>query len=113
MQKKYLKKLSSTNLILPKENINCKHAYHLFTVYHPKANLIKKKLSNSKIQTRSIYPYPIHKMKAYSHIIKNKKHLKISEMKAKGIFSLPLYPELKNTEINKICSELIKILKKI
>tara|TARA_Y100000591_G_C21624978_1_gene589799 strand:- start:644 stop:802 length:159 start_codon:yes stop_codon:yes gene_type:complete len=52
-------------------------------------------------------------MKAYSHIIKNKKHLKISEMKAKGIFSLPLYPELKNTEINKICSELIKILKKI
>ncbi len=111
--KKYLKKLSSTNLILPKENINCKHVYHLFTVYHPKANLIKKKLFNSKIQTRSIYPYPIHKMKAYSHLIKNKKHLKISEMKAKGIFSLPLYPELKNTEINKICSELIKILKKI
>ena len=71
--KKYLKKLSSTNLILPKENINCKHVYHLFTVYHPKANLIKKKLFNSKIQTRSIYPYPIHKMKAYTHLIKNKK----------------------------------------
>ena len=63
---KIFKKLSSTNLILPKENINCKHVYHLFTVYHPKANLIKKKLFNSKIQTRSIYPYPIHKMKAYT-----------------------------------------------
>ena len=51
-------------------------------------------------------------MKAYTHLIKNKKNLKISETKAKGIFSLPLYPELKNTEIDKICSVLIKILKK-
>ena len=51
-------------------------------------------------------------MKAYTHLIKNKKNLKISETKAKGIF-LYLYPELKNTEIDKICSVLIKILKKI
>ena len=47
-------------------------------------------------------------MKAYKNIIKNKKRLKNSEIKAKGIFSLPLYPELKESEINKI----IIVLKK-
>ena len=36
-----------------------------------------------------------------------------SEKMAKGIFSLPLYPELKNSEINKIISSIIKVLKKL
>jgi len=59
----YLKKLSFDKTILPIENSKCKHVYHLFTIYHPKASLIKKKLLKLKIQTRSIYPYPIQKMK--------------------------------------------------
>jgi len=113
LAKLYNKKLSVTNLHLPKENINCKHVFHLFTVFHSKAEKIKKKLLKEKIQTRSIYPYPIHKMRAYTKIIKNKKYLKNSEIKSKGIFSLPLYPELKNSEVTSICNKLIKILKKI
>tara|TARA_B100001057_G_scaffold468963_1_gene528816 strand:- start:918 stop:2042 length:1125 start_codon:yes stop_codon:yes gene_type:complete len=112
LAKLYIKKLSSTNLRLPRENLNCKHVFHLFTVFHRQSEKIKKKLLKEKIQTRSIYPYPIHKMKAYSKIIKNQKNLKNSEKKSKGIFSLPLYPELKHSEVNTICNKLIKILKR-
>tara|TARA_B100001057_G_C22861393_1_gene954675 strand:+ start:3539 stop:4663 length:1125 start_codon:yes stop_codon:yes gene_type:complete len=108
--KRYIKKLSSTNLKLPKENSNCNHVYHLFTVYHSKAKKIQKKLQKLNIQTRSIYPYPIHLMKAYKELIKNKKKLKNSEKKAKGIFCLPLYPELSNQEFNKICFNIKRIL---
>lgn len=111
--KEYIKKLSSTELELPTENLNCNHVYHLFTIYHAKAEKIKKKLLNFKIQTRSIYPYPIHKMKAYRSLIKNKQRLKNSEKKAKGIFCLPLYPELNSFEVNKICFTLKKVLKEI
>ncbi len=113
LAKYYLKKLSHTNLKLPNENIFSTHVYHLFTVYHPKANFIKKKLIKLNIQTRSIYPYPIHKMKAYAKIVKNKNELKNAEKKSKGIFCLPLYPELKLKEVDKICKTLKKILKKI
>ncbi len=113
LTKFYMRALSKTNLKLPKENNNCKHVYHLFTVFHPKGREIIKKLLNLNIQTRKIYPYPIHKMKAYSKIIKNKKYLKNSEAKSKGIFCLPLYPELKNKELKKICNSLIDVLKKI
>ncbi len=111
--KKYIKNLLHTDLKLPIQNKNCKHVYHLFTIYHPKAALIKKKLWKNNIHTRSIYPFPIHKMKAYSKIIKNKKNLQNSEKLSKGIFSLPLYPELKDKDINKICTSLKKIIKNI
>ncbi len=113
LAKLYTKKLSSTNLVLPIENLGCKHVFHLFTVFHKKAKNIKRQLLKEKIQTRSIYPYPIHKMKAYSKIINNRKNLRNSEKKSKGIFSLPLYPELKKSEVTSICNKLVKILKKI
>ena len=105
----YIKNLKSTSLTLPLENKKCKHVYHLFTVYHPEGKKIMKKLLKNKIQTRSIYPYPIHQMKAYKGIISNGQRLKNSVKKSKGIFCLPLYPELKVSEIIYIC----KILKKI
>ena len=112
LAKKYMTKLANTSLRLPVEKPYCKHVYHLFTVYHPKGEVIKKILQNKKIQTRSIYPFTIQSMKAYKSIIKNKKRLKNSEIKAKGIFSLPLYPELKDAEINRITIVLKKILRK-
>ena len=40
----YMNELSSTSLKLPYENPNCEHVYHLFTIYHSKAELIMKKL---------------------------------------------------------------------
>ncbi len=104
----YIYSLSKTDLKLPIENKNNYHVYHLFTIYHPKADIIKKSLNKLNIQTRTIYPYPIHKMKAYSKIIKNKKNLRNSEKKARGIFCLPLYPELKKKELHKICNSLKK-----
>ena len=52
-------------------------------------------------------------MKAYSNLIKNKTNLKNSEIKSKGIFSLPLYPELKLSELEVICKCLKKILTKL
>ena len=111
--KKYIQKLYKTKLKLPIENINSKHVYHLFTVSHPKAKLIKKKLLKNNIHLRTIYPYPIHLMKAYKNLIKNKKNLKKTEKISKEIFCLPLYPELKNNEINEICLNLVNTLNQI
>jgi len=112
LAKLYITELKKSELKLPYENSNCDHVYHLFTVYHPKALKIITHLKKKEIETRIIYPYPIHKMKAYSHIIKNKQRLANSESASKGIFSLPLYPELKIKEVKKICKDLIDILEK-
>ena len=111
--KMYIKKLKSTNLELPFLNSYSDHVYHLFTVFHPKRDFIIKALQKKNIETRIIYPYPIHKMIAYKKLFKSTKNLKNSEVKSKGIFCLPIYPEIKNKDIIKICDQLKKILIKI
>ena len=113
LAKIYLNELKDTKLLLPIENTNNKHVYHLFTVYHPKRDLIIKNLVKKKIETRLIYPYTIQEMIAYKKIIKNINRLKISQKKSRGIFCLPLYPELKIEEVKFVCKSLKFILQKI
>ena len=105
----YDKELKNTGLKLPIINNNKFDVYHLYTVFHKKRDLIIKKLLKDKIQSRIIYPFPIHKMKAYSNYFTNEKY-DVSEIKSKGIFSLPLYPELDIKDVKIICRKLKKIL---
>ena len=105
----YNDQLCKTKLLLPKLNKDKFDVFHLYTLYHKKRDLIMKKLLEEKIQTRIVYPFPVHKMKGYSNFFKNDIH-KISEIKSKGIFSLPLYPELSLKDQKTICKKLKKIL---
>ena len=109
----YLKYLRETSLKLPKTNKTNQHVYHLFTVRHSKRNFIIKMLNKKKIGTRIIYPFPINNMNGYKKFNFNNKELKNTIKYSKEIFSLPLYPELKVSEVIKICSNLKEILKKI
>ena len=111
--KLYFKELRSANLKLPELRNYSDHVFHLFTIYHPQRKKIVKKLSRQSIETRVIYPYPIQKMNAYKKFFKSNKRLKNSEIKSKGIFCLPIYPELKDKEVIQICKSIKKILKKI
>ena len=112
--KVYSQELKDTSLKLPVENINCKHVFHLYVVYHPKRDKIIKKLKENNIQVNINYPFPIHKMKAYKNKVLNKSnYLPITEKMANGIFSLPLYPKLKKSDVFKISRVIKKILLKI
>ena len=108
----YDKELKKTSLKLPNKDKKFFDVYHLYTVYHPKREKIIKELHKKKIETRIIYPYPINLMKGYKKFFKNKK-FKVSEIRSKGIFSLPLYPELKINSVYKVCKELKRILNNI
>tara|TARA_A100001011_G_scaffold308012_1_gene323492 strand:+ start:3933 stop:5063 length:1131 start_codon:yes stop_codon:yes gene_type:complete len=110
----YRNKLKNTSLVLPNIRTNNKHVFHLFTVYHNKRDLILKKLRKLGIKINIYYPYPVHKMKGYRFLNKNKKlELRITEKMSQGIFSLPLYPEITSRDLEKITNSLKSILKSI
>ena len=109
----YNKELLDTSLVLPKENSDNKHVYHLYTVYHPKRESIIKELEKKKIKVNIYYPYPIHKMKGYTNKKNINSNLNLTNKMYKGIFSLPLYPELKINDVKKIAKILKQILIKI
>ena len=108
----YDKELKNTSLKIPSRSKELFDVFHLYTVYHPKRDKIINKLHLKGIQTRIIYPYPIHLMKGYKTYFKNKRFQE-TEIKSKRIFSLPLYPELKKNLVYKICKELKKILNNV
>ena len=108
----YSRELKKTSLLLPSVPKGLKHVFHLYVVFHKKREIIIKKLKKNGIKININYPFPIHKMKAYK---KNKKvkfeNLTNTENFSKGIFSLPLYPELDEKKILKITKIIKKTLK--
>ena len=110
---KYYEGLKNTNLELPIINKRNLHVFHIFEVAHPKRDLIIKKMKNKKIDLGIHYKYPIHTMRGYKEFYNKKNPLKETEKKAKKIFSLPIYPLLKNNEIAKIIRNLKDIISKI
>ena len=112
LAKIYLKELKATSLKLPSENKDNKHVYHLFTIYHDKMNKIRILLEKNNIETRVIYPYPVHLMKAYSKFNTTNEKFVNSEKYAKGIFCIPLYPEITDNQAYNLCNKIKLILKK-
>jgi aminotransferase EvaB len=111
--KRYCEGLKNTSIELPIINKDNFHVFHIFEVAHQKRDLIIKKMKNKKINLSIHYQYPIHRMSGYKNLINNKNTLKETEKKSKIIFSLPIYPSLKNTEIDIIIKNLKKIVSKI
>ena len=100
--KRYFEGLKNTSIGLPKVNNNNFHVFHIFEVTHAKRDLIIKEMKKKKINLSIHYQYPIHT-----------KILKKTEDKSKIIFSLPIYPSLKNIELDFIIKNLKSIILKI
>ena len=66
-----------------------------------------------KINLGIHYKYPIHTMSGYKEFSAKKSLLNETEKKSKKIFSLPIYPTLKNNEIDIIIRNLTNIISKI
>ena len=111
---KYFKGLKGSDIEMPIVNKKNFHVFHIFAVSHPKRELILKKMKSKNINLGIHYPYPIHMMKAYkNHKHNNSNHLIETEKKAQTIFSLPIYPNIKNREVERIIQNINKILSKI
>ena len=111
--KKYFSGLKNLDIELPLVNKNNFHVFNMFEVAHKRRNKIIKKMKERNINLSIHYPYPIHKMKSYKNFIKkNSKYLYETEKKSKMIFSLPIYPSLKDSEIKAIINNLKEIILK-
>jgi dTDP-4-amino-4,6-dideoxygalactose transaminase len=78
------------------QNPNSKnHVYHLFVIKTNLRDKLKNFLEQNSIPTIIHYPKAIHQHKAFSKYDFYNKNYPISELLAKNIISLPLYPNMK------------------
>ena len=108
---RYYKELKNFNIELPIEAPNNKHAYYVYVVAHKNRDNILVQLAKKDIHLNISYPWPIHVMDAYKHFVSSDcDYLKVTEDRAKKIFSLPMYPTLTDEEQVIVISELKKLI---
>ncbi len=96
----YEKGLAHTPLQFLKTPALTTRAPHLAIVLSSKRSALRKYLAQKGIATGIHYPTPIHHQKAFAHL--RAEQYSTAEYLSKTTLSLPLYPELTNSEVRYI-----------
>jgi dTDP-4-amino-4,6-dideoxygalactose transaminase len=100
----YNELLAETTLKTPVEMAGAIHVYHIYAVRTPLRDALQGALSAEEIQTAIHYPIPVHLQKAYAEYGYGPGDLPVTEQAGKELLSLPMFPELKRDQIEKVCN---------
>ena len=81
-------------LSLPRPAEGREHVWHLFTVRHPRRDVLRAALADAGVETLIHYPTPPHLQPAYAGLGLGPGSLPVSEALARETLSLPMGPHL-------------------
>jgi len=99
----YSELLSESEVKTPREMNYAAHVYHVYAIRTAGRDALKKHLLEAGVHTGVHYPLPVYMQPAYSDLGYSRGDFPHSESAAKDVLSLPIYPELKREDIEKIC----------
>jgi dTDP-4-amino-4,6-dideoxygalactose transaminase len=101
----YLERLNDIpGLILPRADKEALHVYHLFVIQSPRRDKLRDHLAGAAIETMIHYPIPPHQQQAFRDLNFRKGDFPVAEQIAEQAISLPLWPGMKETEVDRVCS---------
>ena len=107
----YLKLLGEEEKIrLPIKRDGARHVYHIFAILVPQRDLVLSKMKQKGIHCGVHYPVPIHLHPSYRHLGYKNGDFPIAENIAQSEISLPLFPELKDEELEYVVENLKEIV---
>ncbi len=89
------------NLHLPFIKTGNEHVFHLFVIRCKKRDELKNSLAKRGIETIIHYPYLLHQQQIFRSAAQNL--LPVAETIVNEILSLPLYPQMENSEVEEVC----------
>lgn len=102
----YEEALDGINIAPPRQTEKTLHAMHLYVVECEKRTSLQQFLNKSGIGTALHYPIPIHRQPAYAGRIFGGESLPLTEALYKHILSLPMFPELSDKQVERVCTVL-------
>ena len=99
-------------LVLPVEEADCHHVYHLYVVRapgNPGRDALRSRLAEQGIATGIHYPVPVHLQPAYADRFATTS-LPVTEQVADEILSLPLHPRLTDDDVARVAAGLTAAL---
>ncbi|MCX6357593.1 MAG: DegT/DnrJ/EryC1/StrS family aminotransferase [Candidatus Aureabacteria bacterium] len=98
--------LAGTPCVCPREAPFAAHVYHLYVIRTGERDRLAAHLRGRDIATGIHYPVPLHLQKAYAELGHRKGDFPVAERLAGEILSLPMYPELGEERVRRVCSEI-------
>jgi dTDP-4-amino-4,6-dideoxygalactose transaminase len=103
----YSERLSGIDGIqLPYEADFTQSVYHLYVIHTEQRDALQKFLADRGIATGLHYPKPLHLQKAYSHLGIKEGAFPATENSARGLLSLPMFPELSNEQMDYVVAQI-------
>ena len=100
----YNEQLADAGVQLPVEHPFARHVYHVYAVRTPKRSGLQETLQAGGVQTGIHYPVPVHMQKAYQEYGYRAGDLPVTEKAAAELLSLPMFPELREEQIQAVCN---------
>lgn len=98
------------NIILPQEADYARHIYHAYSIRISKRDLLVQRLKGKGIGAMVYYPIPLHLQKVYSGLGYKCGDFPVAERISQEILSLPMYPHLKERQIDFVVETIKKVI---
>jgi dTDP-4-amino-4,6-dideoxygalactose transaminase len=83
----------------------CRHVFHQYVVRSARRDAFRRVMSDRGIDTAILYPVPVHLQPAYLARVS----LPVTERLSREIVSLPVFPELTDFDVARICDALREV----
>jgi dTDP-4-amino-4,6-dideoxygalactose transaminase len=103
---KYKSHLEDLPIRIPRVHSNRFHVFHLYVIEVENRNSVLTELQTLGINAGIHYKVPNHKHPAFQGYLRKNSNLEITERACNTILSLPMYPEISDQQIIRICKGL-------
>ncbi len=104
LSRTYRKLLRNVDIQLPQEDDTSVPVYHLFVLRSPLRQSIRRTLAAADISTGIHYPIPLHLQGAFRHLGHQVGAFPNSERAANEVLSLPLFPEMTDSQVYQVAT---------
>jgi dTDP-4-amino-4,6-dideoxygalactose transaminase len=83
---------------------DCEHVFHQYTIRAQRRDDLQRFLADRKIGNAAYYPVPLHLQPIYADLGHQRGSFPESERAANEVVSLPMFPELKSEQIQRVAA---------
>jgi dTDP-4-amino-4,6-dideoxygalactose transaminase/acetyltransferase-like isoleucine patch superfamily enzyme len=107
---RYDRLLEDSEVRTPSVGSSRSHVYHIYAVRVAERERVRRALQERGIHTGIHYPIPVHLQPAYTDLGYGPGDFPCSEMAAREVLSLPLFPELSDSQVDRVVTGLREVV---
>ncbi|MCW8943589.1 MAG: DegT/DnrJ/EryC1/StrS family aminotransferase, partial [Sedimenticola sp.] len=99
----YDERLADLDLITPVRPRSGQHAFNLYTIRHPRRDVLRAHLNEHKVGNSQCYPLGLHLQSIYAGLGYKPGDLPVVDRLCGETLSLPVYPAMKEDQVDLVC----------